>query len=346
MARSQNWALLTVAEQDGSATDFLCLGLCLGRNTLNDLQRRTDAIIALYLLMSAGLVVSFRERVPHWELYVTAHLLGAAFIYTFRFISGRLPSFLQFLRDWYPMMVLPLLYQEVEVFAAAFGNWGLTERIQQLEINLFQGHPSIYLSERFDWVPLSEYLHFCYFAYVLLFPLVGGYWYARKRMRAFRELLFLLCATLTISFLFFLLFPVDSPFYLSDPPGEPLRGHFFYDLVHFISGRGGARGGAFPSSHVSVATVIWLVAWRHQRRIAWLLTPIVGGLILATVYGRFHYVLDVFAGLGLAILIVATYSVIDEGPNGPESMEAKSEPQDDATPGNADSDSQHPSLSQ
>lgn len=29
---------------------------------------------------------------------------------------------MQFFRDWYPVMVLPLLYKEVEVFATAFGN--------------------------------------------------------------------------------------------------------------------------------------------------------------------------------------------------------------------------------
>jgi membrane-associated phospholipid phosphatase len=60
---------------------------------------------------------------------------------------------------------------------------------------------------------------------------------------------------------------------------------------------------------VSITTVIWLVAWRQQRKIAYWLTPIAAGLIFATVYGRFHYVLDVIAGLALAGVIVGAYGL-------------------------------------
>ncbi len=289
--------------------------------TLNDLQRRTDTLIATYLLITAGLVLWFHQQVPHWKTYVFVHLLVSVLIFSFSFVSGRsrskigtlgteLPPPLQFLRDWYPVLGFPLFYKEVAVFAAAFGNWGLSEPIRQLEAELFRGHPSIYLSERFAWVPLSEYLHFCYFFYVLLFPTVGGYWYFTRKMGAFRELLFLVCLTYSVSYLFFMLFPVDSPFYLFPPPGEPIAGHFFYQLVHFVSGRGGARGGAFPSSHVSVGVVVWTLAWLRQRRLAYLLAPIIAGLILATVYGRFHYALDTIAGLGVGGMIVGIYSAL------------------------------------
>ena len=96
---------------------------------------------------------------------------------------------------------------------------------------------------------------------------------------------------------------MDSPFYLADPLESPLSDHFFYNLVHEIFSRGGARGGAFPSTHVSGSVVLWLVAWKRQRRLAYLLTPIVLGAIVATVYGRFHYALDAIAGLAVALLV-------------------------------------------
>jgi hypothetical protein len=58
---------------------------------------------------------------------------------------------------------------------------------------------------------------------------------------------------------------------------------------------------------VSSAVVVSLVAWRHQRRLAYLLVPITGSVIIATVYGRFHYVLDTLAGAALAIAVVVGY---------------------------------------
>jgi membrane-associated phospholipid phosphatase len=58
---------------------------------------------------------------------------------------------------------------------------------------------------------------------------------------------------------------------------------------------------------VSGAIVMMLVAWRHQRRLAYLLAPIIVGLMVATVYGRFHYVLDTAAGLVLGLAAVSIY---------------------------------------
>jgi membrane-associated phospholipid phosphatase len=204
-------------------------------------------------------------------------------------------------------MLFPLLYKEVEVLAAVIGDWRLTAVIPAWESALFAGQPSVYLSERLAFVTLSEYLHFCYLSYVIVIPSVTAYWYVSGRRAAFGELLLMLSTVLLGSYLFFILLPVDSPYYLSQRLGPPLSGHLFFDLVHQMSARGGARGGAFPSAHVSGAVVVSLVAWRHQRRLAYLLVPITASVMIATVYGRFHYVLDTLAGAALAIAVVAGY---------------------------------------
>jgi membrane-associated phospholipid phosphatase len=148
---------------------------------------------------------------------------------------------------------------------------------------------------------VSEYLHLCYFLYLLLIPLVGGYWYSQNRRGAFEELILLISLTFGLSYLFYILYPVDSPFYIAEPLSESLSGGVFYRLVHFFSERAGAQSGAFPSAHVSISTVVWLVCWKRDRKLAVALTLVVPGIYLATVYGRFHYALDVVAGWGLAI---------------------------------------------
>lgn len=52
-----------------------------------------------------------------------------------------------------------------------------------------------------------------------------------------------------------------------------------------------------PSSHVAVALVVVVYARRHHRLLYYLLSPLVASLLVATIYGRFHYVSDVVAGL-------------------------------------------------
>ena len=131
---------------------------------------------------------------------------------------------------------------------------------------------------------------------------MAAYLYVSGRRVAFGELLLMLSTVMLVSYLFPIVLPVDSPDHLSPHLGPPLSGHFFFDLVHHMLVRGGARGGAFPSAHVSGAVVVTLVAWRHQRRLVHLLVPITGGVMFATrARARFHYALDVLAGAVLAI---------------------------------------------
>ena len=272
----------------------------------DQLARHTLVVTVMYLSMTAALILVFRQQVPQWQVLITAHLVGCAAAATLWRHEPSQPL-LRFVRDWHPIVLFPLLYKEVEVLAAAFGDWRLTDVIPVLEAMVFGGQPSLYLSDYLSFVPLSEFLHFCYLSYVIVIPGLAGYWYIVGPRIAFHELVLLLAMALFGSYLFFILFPVDSPYYLSERLGPPLAGHLFFDFVHEVSSRGGARGGAFPSAHVSAAGVLWLVAWHHQRRLAWALTPIILGVVVATVYGRFHYALDTVAGLALSVCVVGTY---------------------------------------
>lgn len=56
----------------------------------------------------------------------------------------------------------------------------------------------------------------------------------------------------------------------------------------------------FPSMHVAISFLVWLYALRNSRPLFWLLSPLVLSLWVSTVYLRYHYLVDVVAGLLLA----------------------------------------------
>src|SRR5436190_4436428 len=278
-----------------------------------DFARWTTTLTASYLALTAALIAILGTSVPGRFWLIAVHLALAGSLLTLD--RARPPAgILRVVRDWHPLMLFPPLYKEVELLAPVLGDWRLTAAIPAWESALFGGQPSLYLSERLAFVPLSEYLHFCYLSYAIVIPAVAAYWYASGRKAVFAELLLLLSTVLLGSYLFFILLPVDSPYYRFPRIGPPLAGHFFFDLVHHISARGGARGGAFPSAHVSGSVVLILVAWLHQRRLACVLAPIIGGLLIATVYGRFHYALDTLTGAALAVAVVAAYRALVTSP--------------------------------
>jgi membrane-associated phospholipid phosphatase len=64
-------------------------------------------------------------------------------------------------------------------------------------------------------------------------------------------------------------------------------------------------GGSFPSSHVALAIVTAWFSWSHLPRLRWLHLALVPLLSAATVYGRYHYLVDVFAGVVTGALLLA-----------------------------------------
>src|SRR5262249_51484720 len=144
------------------------------------------------------------------------------------------------------------------------------------------------------------------------------------------KLLFLVSSTYAVNYLIYILFPVDSPFYLQPAPGRPFEGHLFYDLVHFLSAHGGARGGAFPSSHISISTVILLLTFQYEKRWAVWFLPFLGGLFFAFVFGFFHYVAAALGGCTLAPVIVGSSRWYERlsWPTRPEKKNVKTPPAD------------------
>ena len=279
-----------------------------------DVARWTTTLTASYLAITASLIAILGSALPE------PFRAGRVAPDTFRLVAdpeprkaaGGDPS-----RDSRLASVTAVSFPLQRSGTAGAGSWRLAVDCGDsgLGVGAVRRAAEPLLSERLAFVPLSEYLHFCYLSYVIVIPSVAAYWYVSGRRAAFGELLLLLSTVLLASYLFFILLPVDSPYYLSQRLGPPLSGHFFFDLVHQVSARGGARGGAFPSAHVSGAVVVSLVAWRHQRGLAYLLVPFTWSVMIATVYGRFHYVLDTLAGAALAIAVVVAYRYLSgDGP--------------------------------
>jgi len=60
----------------------------------------------------------------------------------------------------------------------------------------------------------------------------------------------------------------------------------------------------FPSGHTMISMVVLLVSWKRFRRAFWFLLPFATGLIISTIYCRYHYAIDVIAGITFAAITV------------------------------------------
>lgn len=184
------------------------------------------------------------------------------------------------------------------------GRW-LDRQVLDLEQAVFGVQPVLWLQQ---WVRpwLTEWLMFTYVIYLALYPALGALlWRSHGEAALEHYLLALGLANLACD-LGFVLYPVAGPVpFMGERFTVPLQGWGWTWLAELMRSQAHYVGGTIPSPHCAAATAMWGVAWRWHRAAFWALAPVVVSLYLATVYGRFHYLTDVAAGLAVAFAALA-----------------------------------------
>ncbi|HUF50601.1 MAG TPA: phosphatase PAP2 family protein [Longimicrobiales bacterium] len=273
-----------------------------------------DRLFALYMA-AAVLPLAFPHRPAAWPLLLTLHALvvsaGWPLFAPRRMTDALSPAAqrrLRTLADWAPLLLMPLLYAELEtVNRAIHDGFYFDATIMAWEQSLFGGQPSRDWAARAPRLWLSEPLHAAYLSYYFIIFAPAVLLFLRAPRDHFRAALFALMLTFFVHYLCFIYFPVQGPRYLAPPPGGALSDGPMYRLAHAVLEAGSSRGAAFPSSHVGVAVAQTLIAWRYLPGLAPLLAVLTLGLAAGAIYGGFHYAIDVLCGavLGAVLFTIA-----------------------------------------
>jgi membrane-associated phospholipid phosphatase len=205
--------------------------------------------------------------------------------------------FWHFWRHWYPHLFFLFCFEELgrlvhliqpgwqDAKLIAFDHW-------------FTGvHPSIWL-EQFATPGRNEFFQFVYITYFTYLLVVGGTLYYRRDWRGYWSVMTYSAVGYAIGYMIAISFPIQSPWFsMAGSWHGPLQGGAATALINFIEHYGRVRGAAFPSEHVAGAVAATWGAWRHRRWLFWVMLPLVACMCASTIWGRYHYVADVFAGM-------------------------------------------------
>ena len=262
-----------------------------------------DWACACYVGAASVALTRDASGVTSWGWLVVAHVLMAGLICIAPVARARGGS-ARFWGEWYPMFLLAGLYGEVGILTvnAGFHNDAL---IQRLEVLAFGSEVSYRWIREMPVVWFSWLVHWCYLSfYAMLFAAPAGLWVVGKRIAA-RQTIFAVTVTFFICYVIFLFFPVAGPRYAFALAHNAATEVTPARLAQWLLDRGDSWGAAFPSSHVAASVVATGMAWRHWRKLGLVLAPFTAGLVLAVVYGQFHYALDALSGLILAGVMLA-----------------------------------------
>ncbi len=271
-----------------------------------------ERALFLYLIFAAGSIVMLRP--PSWAWLSIGHLTAAGLVW---WISRKpIPASRQLaaLQGIAPVLTFAVLYPLTGKINIGLSPWILDGPLERFEASLFMGQPSILLAERASWIVLSEFLHACYFSYYMLVAAMGIVLILQKRLIDLSRAVGVLCYCFFFCLICYIWIPVTSPLYLYAPIGSPLSNGFFYRLTHQMAVGGGVVGGAFPSSHAALSTLNLLLAYKLEKRLFFVtLLPTIG-LLVGTVYCRYHYALDTIVGMLVAFVFFWLWKSGGHGP--------------------------------
>lgn len=152
---------------------------------------------------------------------------------------------------------------------------------------------------------LTDYLSISYMNYFLISVAVVGYLLVKKRYPAMRTVLVGTILAFYFGYFLYVIFPAA-------PPRIVLASQFVRDFSgswittaqqHLADINPSSSRGAFPSLHCAVTLISLMYAWKYSKGLFWVLLIPGVSLVVATVYLRHHYVIDIIAGFALAVFV-------------------------------------------
>ena len=223
------------------------------------------------------------------------------------------------------MSLLSYWYPDTLEFNRFFPN--LDHVFATIEQFIFSGQPAIWFCHTFPHILVSEAFNMGYFFYYPMMLIVTLFYFIYK-FEWFEKMSFVLVTSFFIYYLLYIFIPVAGPqfyfpaigmdkvnacifpaigdyFNTNDYliPGPGFEHGLFYQLVEASQEVGERPTAAFPSSHVGISTIVMIMAWRVNKKLAYVLAPFYILLCCATVYIQAHYLIDAIVGFVSAFFV-------------------------------------------
>ncbi len=270
-------------------------------------MKRFAPIEGLTFIFLTGLflvTLLFHRQIPLWRSQLLLYVLLFGLLFVLRAASDRTGSrgLGGLLYDFSPIVFVILTYQSLGNLIQ-YLHPDIDPFLIEIDLFLFGVHPTVWM-ERWIRPWLTDLLSLAYLSYYFLPVILVVTLYRKGRTAEFRQAMFILTFGYYLSFVGYILFPAIGPrFTQVSLYSVPLEGSFITDFVRdTLNALEHNKRDCMPSGHTQISLMVLFLARRyHERRLFYLFFPIVCGLILSTVYLRYHYVIDLFVGAAFAI---------------------------------------------
>jgi membrane-associated phospholipid phosphatase len=293
------------------------------RAITNRLHSADILIIGFFFLLTAINLV-FSSRIPHWELMVLINCVVVALICLLAWARSATGSpVLAIIHDWHVAPTVFFTFKELYYMIKPLHDGrDYDDILIAADRWLFGVDPTQWLAQyATPW--LTEILQIAYTLFYVLFIVLGLELYRRRTLDLFEYFMFTCVYGFYLSYIGYFFLPAVGPRFTlhsfsaldNDLPGLLLTPY----LRWFVNFGGsvpmgvpdavaiaGTQRDVFPSGHTMMTLVLMYLSIRYKLKLRWFVLVTGALLIVATVYQRYHYVIDLLGGALLMIVCVTT----------------------------------------
>jgi membrane-associated phospholipid phosphatase len=256
-----------------------------------------DVITMLYAFATGVILLfaSFKLEDIQTKLLIRMTVISLIVILAL-FLDNKTNPFLKIVRHFYFLPVLLYFISEGDYINNIFFP-DLDRYMVNFELTLFSDHPGVVMAKILHFRWFSEFMSLSYLMYygIFIYFILRIY---RKEKEQFDYVVFLINMSVYLIFFIFILCPVAGPqYYLIPPDNQIPEGFFIRDFARWIFLKTDHSASAFPSMNAVLLCFISYLTYRNIRPVFKYVLPLTVLILIASVYLKVHYAVDVIAGL-------------------------------------------------
>jgi len=278
----------------------------------------TDFLVVSFYLFLTLINLIFYSRVDDWFHLVCLNIVFVCFVVGLAYYDEKKSNILSSqLRYWYLVPMVLLTFKEIYLMIKPIRQIDYDQLLIQADRFLFGTDPTVALFSISNPL-LTEILQIAYATFFFLPVILAIDLMMSDRMKEVKYEAFIIVYGFFLSYIGYFLVPAIGPrFTLHEfaAVNSELPGLFFTNFLREVVNAGESiqsttinaaeivQRDCFPSGHAQMTLLIMYLSVKFKSKVKYFILPDGILLIFATVYLRYHYVVDIIAG---AIFMVFT----------------------------------------
>lgn len=277
----------------------------------------TDLVVIVFYSLLNILNLLFMQSIPTWYLHIAANCLVILFVFSVTYLDCiKNYKTASIIHSWYLILLVPLTFKELYYMNYAIHGRDYDQILINIDRFIFGTDPTHFLYN-YSSPLLTEILQIAYSTFYFLPVILGINLLLNKKNESFHYMIFAVVYGFFLSYIGYLLLPAIGPrFTLHEflDTDKELPGLFLTTFIRDILNRGESitsnmvdaakyvQRDVFPSGHTQMTVITMYLALKTKSNTKYFIWITGLLLIFATVYMRYHYVIDVFAGVLFFVL--------------------------------------------